>query len=100
MRGPLAKDHRRKGNEALATDGSLRVLRDDGQRHGRATKACEYAGENHADVARAIDVDAQGLGGLGVLSHRANAKAPLGPVEHEPHDHGGNKAEKHRDVKV
>ena len=35
-----------------------------------------------------------------MLAHGANAKAPLGPVQNKPHDHGSDKAEKHRDVEV
>ena len=79
--GPTAEDHGGEGDEAGAGRHLLVERADRAEREERAAEAGDRAGEGDVPEPGAVDLDADGVGGLRVLADGAEAQAPLGLEE-------------------
>ena len=69
LRGELAKDHCRNGNEALSHDNAGTELVDGCQGHERSAKSCQKSGQDHAGVTNFIHINSQRLTCFRMLAH-------------------------------
>ena len=74
-RVPAAEDHRGKADEAAPAGHVVVEAADRAEREPGAAEAGDHAADGHVDVAQAIDVDAERVGGFRVLADGAGAQA-------------------------
>src|SRR5690606_18717345 len=81
---PVAEDHRGEADVAAATGLALQVegVGDDGEED--SAEAGQRTGDDHGEVFVLVDVDAEGLGGDGVLAAGAQPQAERGTPEDPP----------------
>ena len=75
---PAAHDHRGQRDEAVARRGIFVEGSRGADGEVGAAEPGEDAAEQHRLPADPVDLDADGVGGLGVLADRADAQAPPG----------------------
>ena len=97
---PAPKDHRGKGDEPAPGRHVLVERADRPEGEIGATKAGDQPAEEHVDIAGAIDVDPNSVGGLWMLADGATAKAPACPEKTVGHRNNQQVHDVNEDVLV
>ena len=84
---PVAEDHDREGQEAKPRHVAVGRAVCGGQGVDEAAHTGQGAGDGGAGIAHPVDVDAEGIRGLGVLAAGAQPEAEAGFVEDDREDH-------------
>ena len=96
-RGELTEDDGCDRDEALADDDGRTELRYGREGDEGTTEARQEAGQDHADIAHGINIDAEGLTCLWMLACCTEPHTEAGLVEHEPDERHHQEAEvRHR----
>ena len=98
--GPLSKNHRCQGDEAMAADHSGGKDGNHRQALCSAAKPSQHTGQDHCDIPDALDIDTQGIRRCRVFPHGTDTQAPFGFVENKPQQRCNTHGKKDGDIHI